>query len=354
MTDWLEAETLLTVALIEAAIVAIGLGAVMVHACWQAWVAPRRRRRLDGARQLVLAALEGAKLDGGERDVIEGLPFRLQVRLFTDTASGVVGEGRARAVAMASDTGLVGVAARRCRSRRWWRRLRGARLLTMLGAGEGVMPALLDDPHGPVRSEAAYWGSTSPTPEVVARLVAMLGRGDFQTQFAVKDSLVRIGPMASEALAQRMREGDPEGMEACLEVAAGLRDAAFLSPALSLSADESESVRRRAANVLAAVGGEAAAARLTDMLRDPAPGVRAAASQALGRLGHWPAASAIFELTADSAWPVRQQAALALRALGGAGQLFLRRGSTDADPARAEIARHVLDLPESSAGALAS
>ena len=76
------------------------------------------------------------------------------------------------------------------------------------------------------------------------------------------------------------------------------------------------------------------------------PEVRAAAAQALGKLRHWPAAAALAALLRDRAWEVRRAAGFALRALGAPGLLFLRRSLQDTDRYAADMARHVLGLPD--------
>jgi HEAT repeat protein len=76
--------------------------------------------------------------------------------------------------------------------------------------------------------------------------------------------------------------------------------------------------------------------------------VRAAAAKALGKLGHWPAASSLASLLRDRDWNVRREAGLALRAFGAPGALFLRRSLSDSDPFACDMARQVLDLPETA------
>jgi HEAT repeat protein len=77
--------------------------------------------------------------------------------------------------------------------------------------------------------------------------------------------------------------------------------------------------------------------------------VRAAAAASLGRLGHWPAATELARMLRDPAWIVRSQSALAMRRLGSPGHLLLRRALDDRDRFASDIARQVLDMPETTA-----
>jgi HEAT repeat protein len=74
--------------------------------------------------------------------------------------------------------------------------------------------------------------------------------------------------------------------------------------------------------------------------------VRTAAARALGKLRYRPAAAALATLLRDRAWDVRREVGLALRSLGPPGLLFLHRSLQDADRFAADMARHMLDLPD--------
>ncbi|MBV9108435.1 MAG: HEAT repeat domain-containing protein, partial [Gemmatimonadetes bacterium] len=105
----------------------------------------------------------------------------------------------------------------------------------------------------------------------------------------------------------------------------------------------------RAAALAGAIGGDALVRRVEGLLDDPDASVRAAAAAALGHLGHWPAATRLAAMLRDPAWVVRSQSALAMRRLGSPGQLLLRRALDDRDRFAADIARQVLDMPETTA-----
>ena len=338
----------------EGAAFAAGVLIVMGHGAWAQLSGPRRRAQLAGAQATLQSAVDGRRLSDVEVRQIARLGFELQVRLFTDVATNVVGAVRRRVVAIAAEVGVLAAAEASCRSRTPWRRLQGARLFTILGGGEAVMPALFLDRRVELRAQAAEWAAEHPTADVIDRLVAMLEDREAASRFSAQDALLRIGPLVREALVRCLQAGDSRSLEPALEVATGLGDEAFLAPALVLSSHDSSRIRALAARLLGAVGGAAAADRLAGMLEDPDAKAVAAAAGALGKLGHWPAARALAGLLGDPAWTIRQQAGMALRSIGAPGVLFLRRSLSDADPLVADMARHVLDLPDSAVQALAS
>lgn len=341
-------QVVLVVLVVEGAVIALAMGLLVGHG---AWVALRERvlgRRMAAARVALVSALQGG---GGEQlaaeaTLVRALPLTAQLRLLGDLAPSITGAQRQGLTEIAADAGLLERAARSCRSRRWKQRLRGARLFTLLGGGDAVVPALFDDPHPEVRAQAAAWAAGHATPEVVARLLEMLNDEQTLCRFTVRDSLLRIGRPALEQLACYLDTHSGVRALAALEVAVWLPDARLLDCALRLTGDELAGTRARAARLLGSLPGERAPEVLVGLLLDPSPEVRAAAARSLGRIHHWPAAAPLAEALGDSAWDVRLQAGLALRDLGSPGLLMLRRSKGAADRFAADMSRLVLDLPE--------
>jgi HEAT repeat protein len=333
------------VAAAEAAFVAITLLVLFGHAAWLA----RRHRRQDPRLTRVAGALAAA-LDGhvAERyalDELAGLPPAAQIGLFASVGQSLGGVQKQRLADVAAAIGLLDRAERWCRSRRWGRRLRGARLLTLLGGGEAVVAGLLDDPRPEVRAQAAQWAAEHPEPALVARLLAMLSDAEPLCHFTVKDSLARMGGACADPLLVYIVAAGGAPVPAALEVAAGVADARFLAPALDLCRSSDPRTRALAARLVAAVGGTEATDRLGELLTDPHPDVRAAAAKALGRLAHWPATAALATCLRDPSWEVRRAAAIALKAMGAVGVLLLRRALSDPDRFARDMARQVLELP---------
>lgn len=318
-----------------------------------AWFAARRETRwrvpLERGRMAILDVVRTGRPTRADEQLLRGLPVRLQVRLFTEIVPSISGQSRDHLARLAQQIGLVPVAERMAAARDWRDRLHGVRLLAAVGGGAHVVPALLDDPDPAVRAEAVEWAGSHPTPELIERLVRLLPRTDRYGSFVVRDSLLRVGVEVVPPLARYLDKHNGRNAEPALDVAAGIPDVRFAPAALRLCRDPLPHVRARAAALAGAVGSEEAVGVLQTLVADDDAEVRAAAAAALGRLGHWPSATVIAPLLRDRAWIVRSQSALALRALGSPGLLYLRRGLSDEDAFAADIARQVLDLPDTSA-----
>jgi len=218
-------------------------------------------------------------------------------------------------------------------------------MLTLLDGTPPEMVPLLDDRRPEVRAQAAEWASDHPDAATVDRLVAMLGDPAPAARFAARDSLVRMGAAAADALASSIGSLSEPMLDVVLEVAAPIAEPRLLAPALELTGHPSAGVRCRAVTLAGAVGGEHAVTALDRALGDPDPSVRAAAATALADLEHWPAAPALAHMLEDEAWDCRRAAGLGLLRLGEPGRLFLNRALASEDRFAADMARHVMDLP---------
>lgn len=339
---------LIDVAAAQALILAVAFVVMFAHG-----LLVRARTSRDGARlarvHRDLAAtlqLGGAADPAPLTEVVAALPFRLRVRLLRDVAPSLHGTQRALLAAAMARCGVTAKAEQWCGSRRWPRRLEAVRVLTLLQAGQHVVPQLLDDVQQDVRAEAIQWAVEHPREEVVARLLDSLATGRRAESFALKDALVRIGQPTLAPLIPYITTQRGEQLQGGLEVAVALADPRMLAPALAATGDASPRTRALAAALTAALGGKQAVSRLVEMLEDEEPEVRAAAAKAVGQLGYWAAAPKVAALLRDPAWIVRRRAALALRALGAPGALLLRRALRDDDGFARDAARQVLDLPE--------
>jgi len=344
-----------SIRLLDVALVVIGVcmvAALLVifgHAARMAWRERRSGPALERGRIALASVGVSPRVDRADVALLKGLPRRLQVRLFVELVPSMAGSQRGRLTALAHDIGLIAAGEAMCGNRKWWKRLSGVRLLTALGGGERVVPALLRDRNPAVRAEAAEWAGQHPQPEIVTRLVALLETPEAVGSWVLRDSLLRIGPPCIPQLAAYLETHSGAQAEHALEVAAGLADPRFAAAAERLCGDPHPRVRARAAALAGAIGGASLVRRLEGMLKDPEAAVRAAAASSLGRLGHWPAATELARMLRDPAWQVRSQSALAMRRLGSPGHLLLRRALDDRDRFAADIARQVLDMPETTA-----
>jgi hypothetical protein len=229
----------------------------------------------------------------------------------------------------------------------WWRRLHGVRTLVQLDEPPQAYRSLLTDRRPEVRAEVAGWVARDPGPDDIKRLVAMLDADVKGCRFAAENALRRIGAAAVPALTQYL-SGPAKRAAIALAIASAAGTPALLPVATRWSRDLGPANRAASAALLATIGTEHAGRALVDLLEDPEPQVRAAAAAGLGEVAMWAAAPQLLRHLGDQDWSVRRSAAAALRNLGPVGRLCLRRALDDPDPRAVEIARHVLDLPESA------
>jgi HEAT repeat protein len=325
------------------------LVALFAHGAWMVLYERRNAERLERGRRALLEAATSARVSQADLALLRSLPRRLQIRLFVELATGMAGSQRTWLSSLARDIGLTQAAERLIKSGSWWTRLSAVRLLTVVGGGRESVPPLFDDRNPAVRGAAVEWAGEHAPPEVLARLVEQLAEPQRVGSYELRDALLRLGPPIIPPLSAYLDTHGGAAAEPALEVAAGLPDARFGPAALRLCRDPLPGVRARAASLAGALGGGEAVGVLEAMLDDAEPSVRAAAAASLGRLGHWPAATRIAPLLGDSAWVVRSQSALALRRLGSPGLLLLRRTLSDPDRFAADIARQVLEMPDTTA-----
>jgi HEAT repeat protein len=335
----------MTEPLLTTAIAALGgalAGALLMLFGWSVWTHASDRwnaPRLAAARN----AVYGAESNAAAR--LRRLPTRLRVQVLTELSTARNRPDPSVLSELARETGVRRGAERLTHSRWWHSRLRGTRQLTLVGADEIHVLALLRDPHPAVRANAADLATTQPTPGVIAALLERLEDPAAMCRLAAQDALLRLGPAAVSPLAAFLDGGTGPARAAALAVAVGLADPGFTRAATRLSDDPDPAVRERAVEVLGAVGNLDGADAVTRRLEDAAATVRAAAAKALGRKHHWPAAPAIGDLMRDRSWAVRHAAGSALRDLGSPGLLVLRRLRGDGNLFAADMARQILDLP---------
>jgi hypothetical protein len=341
ISDLLLVWALVVVGVLLALSVALFLG----HGLWSLRHERRKAMQLAHGRVVVQTVAHQGEISDEDVQLLRSHPRNFQVWLLGEFLRNLAGASRDRVQALAEQIGLIAFAERRCRSRFWWRRLQGARILTLCEAGEAVMVELFRDPSPIVRTQAAEWAATHPSLRVVHHLLGLLQDPQGLCRFTVQDSLLRIGRAAAEPLRHYLETHTGADAESALAVAAGVAVPSFLAPALTLSTDPQPGVRARAADLLGALGGQQAADRLGALLADPDPRPRAAAARALGALGDWHSARRVAELLRDPAWIVRREAGLALRTLGNPGTVLLRRALRDPDRFAADMARQVMDIP---------
>ena len=230
------------------------VASIFCHAVYLTWSRRRYKEQLYRAKKIMVAALESRSLAEADYSYVASLPKNARSRLLIDLIFNLDGSQREWLVGLAKRTGLIGDGEANCRSRWWWRHLRGARLLTALGGGETVVPQLFDDPSPVVRAQAAEWAIGHPDTKIVRRLIQMLADGSGLCKFAVQDSLLQMGSSVTEPLAEYLSDPSSQQVGAAMEVAARLTAPQFLNPAISRCGDQAPETRALAADMLAALG----------------------------------------------------------------------------------------------------
>ena len=338
------------VMIVEIALLVLAVGVFFAHGVWLFVTQKQFLRDMTVARDSLTHLLTRGTINIDEINALRRVPRDAQVAAFLEASRNVTGAGKERLRFVAGEGALLNRARKLCESRLWTSRLRGARVLARMDVADPVIEELLADPNPAVRAQAAEWAAAHPTPSIISITLTMLADPATQARFAVQDALLRMGATVADPLASFLETHSGLPAESGLRVAESLAEPRFLPAALRHSASEEVGVRTAAANLLGAIGGAAAAERLTELLKDPDSLVRAAAAHGLGRMQHWPAASQLAECLRDSTWRVRRDAGLALRALGAPGALFLRRALKGNDPFAADMSQQVLDLPAAAAG----
>lgn len=338
------------VMLVELGLLVFAVGLFFAHGFWLLLNQRRLLRLTDGARESLAHLVTRGTVNVDDIDALRQLPNNVQVIAFLEMSRNVTGTGKERLSFVARQVGLVDRAQKLCVSRRWTRRLRGARILSRLDVVDPLVEQLLSDPHPAVRAQAAEWAAAHPSVTVISAMLVLLADPATQARFAVQDALLRMGGIVAGPLATFLERHTGRAAEAGLRVAESLAEPSFGPPALRLSRADDVGVRIAAAKLLGAVGDAAAAERLMELLDDADSSVRAAAAQSLGRMQHWQAAALLASRLRDSAWRVRRAAGLALRSIGAPGVLFLRRTLKEDDAFAADMAQQVLDLPAAASG----
>ena len=338
------------VMLVEIALLVLAVVVFFAHGVWLFVSQKKFLRDMTAARDSLARLLTRGTINIEEINALRRVPSDAQVAAFLEASRNLAGTGKERLRFVAGEVSLLDRARKLCESRRWTRRLRGARVLARMDVADPLIEKLLADPNPAVRAQAAEWAATHPTEGVISIMLTMLADPATQARFAVQDALLRMGATIADPLASFLEIHSGLPAESGLRVAESLAEPRFLPAALRHAAAEEVAVRTAAANLLGAIGGAESAARLTELLKDPDSLVRAAAAHGLGRMQHWPAAAQLAECLQDSAWRVRRDAGLALRALGAPGALFLRRALKGNDPFAADMSQQVLDLPAAAAG----
>ncbi len=334
---------LLTVFAAELALLTLILLLLVIRSILLALRGPGKRRRIREAEIDLITAIES--------DRPTSYPFAKlrrsdQVEVIFDLLPNLSGEPKTRLAAVATESGIADWALRWCYSRRWYMRLRGAEVLSVLGQ-TGPALILLEDDRPEVRMRAVEWASMLPDPAELEMLCLMLGDPDPGVRFTVMDCLLRIGGEVVEPLIRAIEGGTgPEVTAAAMRVASGIGDHRLAELAIRHCRDPRTGVRAAAAAACGSVGGQVAAETLVSLLDDPDQEVRREAVNSLGRMNSWASSPGVARLLGDPEWSVRRAAAVALDGFGPLGSLYLRRVARGDDGPASRVASQALGPPE--------
>jgi len=334
---------------VEIALLVVAVIVYFSHGLWLFINHRRIQRSTETARESLARLVTRGTINVEDIALLRELRHDVQESMFLEMSRNLTGAGKERLRFVAREVSLLDRARQLCASRRWTRRLRGARVLARMDVADPLVEQLLADPHAAVRAQAAEWAAVQPSVPIITTMLTMLADPATQARFAVQDALLRMGGIVAEPLAAFLETHSGLPAESGLRVAESLASTGFRPAALRHSGSEDAGVRIAATKLLGAIGDAPSAERLTELLKDPDSRVRAAAAQGLGRIQHWQAASQLAEGLRDSAWHVRREAGLALRSIGAPGALFLRRALKGDDAFAADMAQLVLDLPAAAA-----
>jgi hypothetical protein len=148
--------------IIETAVAGIMAGAIIL-------VAISRRRRLarrsvirQRVQALVIRELNGESLSPHIVGALRAVPRRDVVAVLAHAARTVGGDMRLRIAILSRQLQIDADAARELSSRRWWHRLRGARLLALVGPTPAQLRMLARDANPLVRAEGVFCASAWP------------------------------------------------------------------------------------------------------------------------------------------------------------------------------------------------
>ncbi len=237
------------------------------------------------------------------------------------------------------------------KSRRWWKRMEAARLLTMVcGANDRwLLARLVMDRHPAVATAATAGIAAHADRALVEELVRTLPRRSptlrLQQMRGLKSHAKIATPTHVAALAGPLSAKDLQVMVQFGEI---LATPAAFSAIVRLASHPTADVRASVARALRAafVPGAADAAR--KLLGDPDWRVRAAAARAIEGLRVTAAVPELSEALRDAEWWVRFRSAMALSGLGEPGRAALEKAAGADDPYASEMAISVSGLSEAN------
>jgi hypothetical protein len=236
-------------------------------------------------------------------------------------------------------------------SRFWWRRLVGARALTIVATMEDVdvARALVADHHPAVKLAAIGILARAHDGPLVETVLNEAIASKRVVRGYMFDSLTALGGALTPILEDRLTH--PRSvfeLRDLIRLAGTVADPELLDEVMALRTHEDPEVRGGVARTLGSYPGADARDALLVLVRDDAWQVRTRAAIALGAVGGADAVEPLSVALRDRNWWVRLRAAIALRRLGDAGHNRLETARDGDDRFAAEMASYALGLTEAA------
>lgn len=236
---------------------------------------------------------------------------------------------------------------RRTRSRVWWRRFDGARLLSIVGREQDVplIAPLLHDESPAVRLVAIDAAARLHTRPLIDLELDTLPQRQDAVQAYQFSALAQHPALVSAALVERLKPEAPvASLVAWVDAAGALAHPVPLECVRTLATHESPHVRLHVARALRRLAMPETPPVLLRLLKDPDWRVRAQAARALGALRCHGAISELMRAARDLSWWVRYRSALALAQIGGPGRVALIELARCEDPMARDMSALVTGL----------
>ena len=305
-------------------------------------------RAIDAIREPLRAFLMGSDTGAGLAKVLAGLRPSLAARQLERLAGTLLAPEQMSALArLIRHDRWVEASLAAGTSRRWWKRMRAARMLGMVysEADRPLLARLVMDPKPAVAAAATSAIAAHADPAlieaVVRHLVERPRTVGLQQMHALRCHGKVATPLLVTALAGPMPVSDLKIMVEFAEILATPR---ALSAIVRLAAHSDAEVRACVARALRAAFVPGAAGAAERLLSDHDWRVREAAARALEGLRVTSAIPALGLALRDEQWWVRYRAAVALAGLGEPGRIALEHAIVADDEFAHDMAIAVGDL----------
>jgi hypothetical protein len=236
-------------------------------------------------------------------------------------------------------------------SRRWWKRMDSARLLTFVCGPDDqpLLTRLVMDRNPAVAAAATAGVGRHAGRALVEEMIRNLPRCAPSVRLQQMQELRSHAEIATPILVRDLAgPASTDRLKMMVQFAEILGTPAALSAVVGLSSHPDPAVRARVARALRSAFVPGAVDAALALLIDPDWRVRASAARALEGLRLAPAIPELTKALHDSEWWVRFRAALALSGLGTHGKAALENVIVGNDPFAAEMAISVNGLSDAN------